>query len=267
MSKVLGISKNNIEVFDHPESHLHFDGDLLSEVIGKVNLEGTFHPLETIDMGRIIGEDHLIETDKWSPVLHMARPARYDENGDVVSIRPGESRMTFEPAEPTRFISIGLCVCDEENDPNGLNGKWCIFTVFEGKPGEREPWDRAFADGKNPEGLQKAIEFWEGTESSPAHALSMTKQEREYFKQKIKEDNEFFRKVYTEAPHVLRELAMEDTVDDREGMKCVSCVDQIVSDTIDCENVSSWYALTNIYQEAYDHYLENPDRVEAYYYQ
>lgn len=267
MSKLLGISKNGIEVVDHPESHLHFDGDLLKEVISKVELTGTFHPVKMFDMGRIIGEDHLVETDSWSPVFHMARPIRYDENGNAVAIRSGESRMTWDSPDDTRFVSIGLCVCNDEDTKYGLNGQWVVFTVFEGKTGEREPWDRAFADGKNPEGLKKSIEFWEGVkdENKPAHALSATDAEREYFKKKVEEDEEFFRKAYSEVPYALRELAAEEVIDSRDNLAATSCVDQIVSDTISYEKIETWDDLVRIYEEAYEAYSYNPEEMREYY--
>lgn len=163
----LGESKNGVTVYQHPTSHVHIDKTLVTEVISKLTIEGGYH-FETVDMGRVIGNDHLIETSENTPVFYAVRPYSYEP----LKLRNGESRMTWNNAKPTPYITIGLCV---DTDPDELQGKWCIFTVFEGKPGEKEPWDRAFEDGKNPEGLKKAEEFWAN------HALSCTEQEREYF--------------------------------------------------------------------------------------
>ena len=162
MAKIIGVSKNGFEVFEHPESHSH-KPDLNAEVISKIILpEGETFYRNTIDMGKVIGKDHLVETKKNDVIVHLRR-----------GNRPGRSRMVLKPADNTSKVTVILCVCNEpeDNPASALNGKWVLVTLFEGKQGEREPFDRAFADGKNPEGLKKAEEFW------ATHALVPTEEE------------------------------------------------------------------------------------------
>lgn len=158
----IATSANGIKVFQHPESHSHRP-DLDQEVIGRIELptDNTF-VRTTVDMGRVIGKDHLVKTNDHDIIVWLQR-----------GNRPGKSRMVLKPADDTSLVTVILCVCNEpeDNPASVLNGKWILVTLFEGQPGEREPFDRAFADGKNPEGLRKAEEFW------ACHALSPTYEE------------------------------------------------------------------------------------------
>lgn len=147
----IAISANNIPVFVHPESHSHRP-ELNAEVIGKIVLpeDSTFFRT-TVDLGRIIGKDHLVPMNIYADTWFMWKRGN----------RPGESRMVLKEAQDTSLATIVLCVAHEETGtPAELVGKWILVTLFEGKQGEREPFDRAFADGKNPEGKAKSEAFW-----------------------------------------------------------------------------------------------------------
>lgn len=158
----IAVSANNIHVFQHPESHSHRP-DLDMEAISKIELpnDSTF-VRTTIDMGHIVGKDHLVKTNKDDTIIYMQR-----------GNRPGKSRMVLKEADDTSKITITLCVCNEPEDSpaSALNGKWVLVTLFEGEPGEREPFDMAFANGKDPEGRKKSEAFWS------THALVPTEQE------------------------------------------------------------------------------------------
>ena len=159
----IAFSANGIPMYVHPESHSHRP-DLNAEVISKIVLpeDNTFYR-NTIDLGRIIGKDHLVETDEYDTIVYLQR-----------GNRPGKSRMVLKEADDTNFVTIIACVAhEEEGTPAELIGKWILVTLFEGKQGEREPFDRAFADGKNPEGLKRSEEFW------ATHALVPTEEELE----------------------------------------------------------------------------------------
>lgn len=159
----IATSSNGIEVYRHPESHSHRP-DLDSEVISKITIpEDTTFFRGTVDLGRIIGKDHLIETEEGDMIVYLQR-----------GNRPGKSRMVLKEADDTSFVTIIACVAsEEEGTPTELVGKWILVTLFEGRPGEREPFDRAFADGKNPEGKAAAETFW------ATHALVPTEEELE----------------------------------------------------------------------------------------
>lgn len=242
---ILGISKNGIEVFNHPQSHLHFEGSLLKEVIGKLVLEGTYH-FETVDMGRTIGKTYLVETDSWKKTFMMERPYSYEP----LKLRNGKSRMSFGYANPTKFVTVGLCVCND-TEPEEYRGKWVIFTVFEGEPGEKEPWDRAFEDNKNPEGLEKSIKFWEN------HALVLTDKEEEYVVNKLKEDDEFFKYVYNCCQMDIYEIAKSEVLN-KKDLHCLSCVSQMFQEDEEFEEINSWNKLIEFLTELYEEYKENP---------
>ena len=163
MSKtILGNSKNGIAVYDASSigGHVHQTiAHIIAEVIGKVELTGTF-VRTTIDMGRIIGKDHLVCTDDSAEIVMWRRPTG---NG---TLRAGESRMVMNmEAEDTSMVTIILCVAHEGD----FNGDWVVVTAFEGKQGEREPWDASL---KTDEQKRAAADFW------ACHALVPTDEER-----------------------------------------------------------------------------------------
>jgi hypothetical protein len=163
----VAISANNIPVFLHPESHSHRP-DLNVEAIGKITLpEGTFCRT-TIDMGRVIGVDHLVETNDNDKIVYLRR-----------GNRPGETRMVLrDRADDTQFVTAILCVARKDKDtPDELVGKWILVTLYEGRQGEREPFDNAFIDADIDESVeaakQRAEAFWS------THALVPTDEEME----------------------------------------------------------------------------------------
>jgi len=158
----IGYTANGKLVFSCDESHSHRP-DLDKEVISKIEIPSdTTFVRTTIDLGRVIGKDHLVKTDENDTIVWLQR-----------GNRPGKSRMVLKPAEDTSFVTVILALCaeKEEGNPDVTMLKWILVTLFEGQPGEREPFDRAFVDGKNPEGLKKAEEFWTN------HALVPTEEE------------------------------------------------------------------------------------------
>jgi len=162
----IALSNNGIAVFQHPESHSHRP-DLDAEVIGKIVLpENETFFRTTIDLGLVIGKDHLVETRPGDQIVYLQR-----------GNRPGLSRMVLNRApDDTQFVTVIFCVCREEpGTPAELVGKWILVTLFEGKPGEREPFDRAFTNAdKDPEiakALAKSWSFW------ATHALVPTPKE------------------------------------------------------------------------------------------
>ena len=162
---LIAITANGIEVYSHPAGHPHRP-DLLVETINKITLEKskTFHR-ETVDLGRTIGKDHLVETTDEDHIVYLRR-----------GNRPGETRMVIKEASDTSFVTIILCVASKDNEtPDELVGKWVVVTLFEGQPGKREPWDNAFVDADIDIGVaaekERAESFW------AAHALVPTEDE------------------------------------------------------------------------------------------
>ena len=170
MNNLIAVSKNGIEVFSHPETHSHRP-DLNAEVISKIELptDRTF-VRTTVDLGRVIGKDHLVEIESDSIDFYWKR-----------GNRPGLSHMVLQDADDTQYVTVILCVArEEEGTPSELVGKWILVTLFEGCPGEREPFDRSFErkneDEEVAEAYQKSVDFWD------THALVPTDSEMEEIK-------------------------------------------------------------------------------------
>lgn len=173
----IATTANGVDVYAHPAGHPHRP-DLLAETIGKIILsEGkTFHR-ETVDLGRVIGKDHLVETNPEDYIVYLRR-----------GNRQGETRMVIKDAADTSFVTIILCVArKDEETPDELVGKWVVVTLFEGQPGEREPWDNSYIDKDVDNNVMsaylKAEKFW------AKHALVPTEEE---MKQIRKVDNAIF---------------------------------------------------------------------------
>jgi hypothetical protein len=166
MANLFGVSKNGIEVFAHPAGHPHRE-DLVEEALSLVELptDNTFC-LKTVDFGRVIGVNHLVETTENDTICYLRR-----------GNRPGESRMVLNrKPEETSLVTVICCVCRKDKDtPDELVGKWVVVTLFEGTPGEKEPFDNAFTekdiDDRAMIGYLKAEAFWR------THALVPTEQE------------------------------------------------------------------------------------------
>lgn len=184
------LSKNNVEVFIHPESHPH-RVDLLEEVISKVELplDQTFYR-KTVDLSHIVGKDHLVEVDETDSCFYMPR-----------GNRSGKSHMTFKEADDTTYATVVFCVA---TDPAEYAGKWVIVTLFEGKPGMREPFDKRFENGANPEEYAECLSFWK------THALSCTDEERKQAFDLARVNPEFFRELWSNAVFETLDEALRD---------------------------------------------------------
>ena len=160
MLKILGTTNNGINVYKHATASHSHRPDLDAEVINKLTItEGQTFLRETVELGRVIGEDHLVETDENDLIAFARRDNRM-----------GETRFVLNrAAKPTTLVTVIACV---DRDPGETQGKWCLFTLFEGEPGCREPWDDSL---KTEEAKAEAKTFWD------CHALVPTEEERKMF--------------------------------------------------------------------------------------
>lgn len=147
MKEIIGKTKDGIAIYNHPEGHSHRP-DLDSEVISMISIDGKTFVKETVTMNRVIGYDHLVETN---------------ENDKIIMFQRGNrktlSRMALNrTAKKTDKVTVILCKCGAEDGE--LEGKYVLITLFEGEPGmpERE---------NDPE----CVEFWR------THALVPTEEE------------------------------------------------------------------------------------------
>lgn len=158
MLQIIGTSHNGIDVYRHTTASHSHRPDLDVQVISLLEIpeEQTFYRV-TVDCGRIIGEDHLVETDAKDLCVMMRR-----------GNRPGESRFVLtKAAKLTSKATIVLCVDREEGSETF--DKWCLVTLFEGKQGEREPFDPSL---KTEEAKAASESFWK------THALVPTEEEK-----------------------------------------------------------------------------------------
>lgn len=153
MNEVLK-SKDSVEVFCvEGLSHPHRK-DLMAEAVSQIEIAGRPFVLECLDMGRVIGVDHLVETRGGDRIVRFDRG-----NG-----RNYLSRMVLNrEAEPTQKVTVIICKGDAEDGE--WEGKYLLATLFEGEPGKPEPYDQYESD-------VGCIEFWR------THALVPTDEER-----------------------------------------------------------------------------------------
>ena len=150
------MSKNGVEVRIHPESHPH-RMDLLEEAIAAIELptDSTFFK-QTVDLGHIIGVDHLVKTSGNSKIVMLRRGSRAGLTPMVIN----------QGAAETSRVTVICCVA---TDPEEHAGRWVVVTLFEGEQGMPEPWDKK-CDG-NQELKAKCQKFWD------EHALVPTPSE------------------------------------------------------------------------------------------
>lgn len=166
----IAFDANGVEIYARADGDKHYHRpELHVEALKKIELpaDGEFVKA-IIDMKKVIGVDHLVKTTPEDEIIYLKRDNR-----------PGFSRMVLNrKADETQFVTAILCINNDPTDHDflpGTEGKWVLVTLFEGDPGEKEPWDRAFAKSdENPEvakALAKAWAFW------ATHALIPTPKE------------------------------------------------------------------------------------------
>lgn len=145
---------DGIAVFTHPsESHSHRP-DLDAEAVSKISVNGRPFVVETVDLGRVIGVDHLVPVTEEDEIVLYKRGRR-----------PYESRMVLglEPVE-TSQVTVIICRAGAEDGPE-WDGKYVLVTLFEGQAGRPEPYGN--------DDVPENREFW------ARHALVPTDEELE----------------------------------------------------------------------------------------
>ena len=160
---IIGITSNGTIVFAHPEAHPH-RLDLAAEAISKMVIpSGPADPTdraqtrhcETIDLGRKIGKNHLVE-------LQPGDATTMFERGD----RGYKSHIAiFRKATPETKIT-SVCIWDGEKE------HWVLWTNFEGEEGLPEP-DCERYNQMSEEEQYECDKFWD------THALVLEGKEKE----------------------------------------------------------------------------------------
>lgn len=139
--------------------HCHSDVEqYVAEALSQIEpLNGSTFIRASVDLGRTIGLDNLVETNSNSVIAYAKR-----------GNRAGETRFVLnQPAQETSILNVILCIATEAPFEN----KWVLVTAFSGSLGEREPFDTNLTE----EAKAKAESFW------ATHALVPTDEERAIF--------------------------------------------------------------------------------------
>ena len=160
---IIATTADGIDVYLHPQASHSHRPDLDVETIEKVRVDGRPFVRETVDLGRVIGVDHLVETTDADVVISARR-----ENND----HPSNMVLGRKPI-PTSKVSVVLCKCGPE-DGEDWNGKYVLITLFEGDLGMPEPVGRNAED-------KDCVAFWK------THALVPTEEELEDFRKRSPE--------------------------------------------------------------------------------
>lgn len=153
--KTLGCTANGMPIYDATAigGHSHRP-DLDTEAIEKVSFDGGFSRI-TVDLERIIGVDHCIETTEEDTIVYLRR-----------SNRNGKSRMVLNrTAMETSKVSLILITAGKEDGE--FADKSVLWTLFEGEFAPKEPFDNFRSD----EERKESEEFWAN------HALVPTDEE------------------------------------------------------------------------------------------
>lgn len=142
MKRFLGKSKDGQDVFvlaenEHMAAHAAVSEAILGEGVGKIEVNGRPFLMDTVDLGRIVGVDDCVAVTDADDVRLLQRKSRR-----------GLSRIVFgREAEPTRLLTIGICLDDD--------GLLTVFTGFFGAKAPKEPWDC-----KNDNERSESEAFW-----------------------------------------------------------------------------------------------------------
>lgn len=146
-------TNDNKKVYLHPQASHSHRPELNEEVLSKINIGDNTFIKEVVDLGRVIGKDHLVETTEEDKIVLLDRGRGY----------PSRMVIGRDPENTTKATVI-IAKCGPE-DGEEWDDKYVLITLFEGEPGEPEPY------GRN-ENNQNAIEFWK------THALVPTEEEK-----------------------------------------------------------------------------------------
>lgn len=113
--------------------------DLLEEAVSLVDTKDRSYMMETVDLNRVIGKDHYVKTEKGDTCFFMERGNRGYKTRFVLN----------KDAPDTTKITVGIAMGDASDGP--LEGKYILFTLFEGELAPKEPSDPRLKDEEREE--------------------------------------------------------------------------------------------------------------------
>ena len=141
MDRELGQLASGEYVFDRPRSHLHGDVEaLLPEMFARISSLDREMIVEEIDLGRVVGQKHCVETGPDDQIVYAQRPNRKGLTRFVLGREPEDCSSAVVILKRDEYADI-----------------YIVLTAYIGTHSEREPWDKHAGPESEP--------FWQ------AHAL------------------------------------------------------------------------------------------------
>lgn len=109
---------------DRHNSHSHISESLLEEVLVKVESRGRGFLVETVDLGRLVGEQTRVKTGEDDEIIFAQRAGRFGLTRFV------KNRKSV----PTSAVTVIL--------KKETSGNYFLVTAWVGTQAQPEPWDR-----------------------------------------------------------------------------------------------------------------------------
>jgi len=145
MDRELGQLASGEYVFDRPRSHLHGDVEtLLHELFARIRALDRQFIIEEIDLGRIVGKKHCVETGPDDEIVYAQRPNRKGLTRFVLNREPEDCTCAVLVLKRDEYADI-----------------YIVLTAYIGTHSEPEPWDR-YATPKSEEFWSEHAMIWDG---------------------------------------------------------------------------------------------------------
>ena len=138
---LIGYTKNNVPVYDRPNSHLRehpIDLPILREALKKVSQKEEFK-VHVIDLERVIGVTTCVPVTPNDDIIYVIRKNRSGPTPMVLGRKPIECKK----------LVIIL---------KRIENGFILITAFIGEGSKPEPWDPKIQ--KDPKELNEATKFW-----------------------------------------------------------------------------------------------------------
>ena len=147
MDRELGQLASGEYVFDRPRSHLHGPvAEFLEEVFGKIHARDREIIIEQIELGRIVGKRHCVETKKADQIVFATRRNRKGPTRFVIGREPEDCSSVVVVLKLDNYSDTYVCL-----------------SAYIGTYSEPEPWDR-YATPQSEVFWQRHAMIWDPNE-------------------------------------------------------------------------------------------------------
>lgn len=162
-TNAIAITADGIEIYMHPQISKSDRPDLDVETIERTRIDGRPYVRETVDLGRTVGFERIVETNDSDVAIYARRGSNFYPSDVVLGRKP----------IPTSKVSIALRRLGPESGEE-WNGKYVLIALFEGTSVMPEPIGRNAKDAE-------CVAFWK------THAIVPTEEELEDFRKRCPE--------------------------------------------------------------------------------